>query len=263
MPKTSLPSPHRRSWRSPIEATLAILTLLALLSLTAAIACSAPPDAPAEASGEPVAEPVGQPAANGAPPPASTAEPPIGAISSRGQRVPAAPPAGPGGAGTGGDAGADDGGDAGVIVAPGARFRLPASWQRETPSSSMRLAQARIDGPGGPAQMTAFFFGPGGGGGVEANLERWIGQVEATREPRREKLERGDFEITWVEVEGTIKPSTMGVGPDVPQPASRLLGAVVEGAGGPWFFKATGPTATLEAARDDFLAMLDSVEAAP
>ena len=40
------------------------------------------------------------------------------------------------------------------------------------------------------------------------------------------------------------------------QPGSRLLGAVVEGEGGPWFFKATGPDATLAPQRLPFRGML-------
>lgn len=144
------------------------------------------------------------------------------------------------------------------ILAPGARFVLPADWVPEPPSSSMRLAQARIPGPGGDAQLTVFYFGPGGGGGVEENLARWVGQmdVEPGTEPRRDAFAAGPFRVTWVDVEGTLKPSMMGTGPDTPQPGSRLLAAVVEGPQGPWFFKATGPAETLDAARDDFLAML-------
>jgi hypothetical protein len=46
------------------------------------------------------------------------------------------------------------------------------------------------------------------------------------------------------------------MGPAEPQPGSRLLAAVVEGPGGPWFFKTTGPDETVAAARADFLAML-------
>jgi hypothetical protein len=53
----------------------------------------------------------------------------------------------------------------------------------------------------------------------------------------------------------------MSGGPAEAQPNSRLLGAVVEGPGGPWFFKATGPSATLGAQRDAFLAMLESLRA--
>ena len=146
------------------------------------------------------------------------------------------------------------------IVAPGANFTLPGNWISEQPSSSMRLAQARIPGSGGDGQLTVFYFGPGGGGGLESNLSRWIGQVEIEpgTEPRRESFDAGTFRVTWVEVQGTIKPSTMGVGPTEPQPGSRLLAAVVEGPQGPWYFKATGPSETMAAQRDAFLAMLSS-----
>lgn len=148
-----------------------------------------------------------------------------------------------------------------VIEAPGAVFDLPAGWQAEAPSSSMRLAQATIPGDAGAGQLTVFYFGPGGGGPVDANLDRWLGQVEvdAGSTPTRDTFTKGEFRGTWVEVIGTIKPSTMGVGPTTPQPDSRLIAAVVEGPQGPWFFKSTGPASTLEAQRPAFLAMLQSV----
>lgn len=134
-------------------------------------------------------------------------------------------------------------------------FELPAGWQETQPSSQMRLKQATIPGPGGDAELAVFFFGPGSGGGVEDNVQRWIGQMEPTAEPQRDSFESGDYRVTWVEVDGTLKAGTMG-GPAEAQPGSTLLGAVVEGPGGPWFFKATGPEATLEAERDAFLGML-------
>ncbi|HYO11807.1 MAG TPA: hypothetical protein VE685_01260 [Thermoanaerobaculia bacterium] len=173
-------------------------------------------------------------------PPASDA--PVGPISSRGEVVPG------GGGGAGGPAG-------------GLNFDLPAGWQSEQPSSSMRMAQASIPGPGGPGQLTVFYFGPGGGGGVEANIERWIGQMEvaAGTQPAQETFDANGYRVTVIDVKGTLLPSTMGTGPETPQPDSRLLGAVVEGPGGPWFFKATGPEATLAAERDAFLSMLRSV----
>lgn len=150
------------------------------------------------------------------------------------------------------------GGEGGKIVAAGAVFTLPAAWRAEPPSSSMRLAQATIPGPGGDAQLTVFHFGVGGGGGVESNLDRWVGQMDLApgSAPFRETFENAGLKVTWIDVLGTLKPSTMGTGPSTPQPDSELLGAVVEGPGGPWFFKATGPAATLTAARADFVDML-------
>jgi hypothetical protein len=141
-------------------------------------------------------------------------------------------------------------------------FDLPTGWQQVPPSSSMRVAQASIPGPGGAAEMAVFHFGAGQGGDVEANLQRWINQVEL--EPgsavQRESFESNGMRVTWVDVRGTLKPGQMGMGPSTPQPNSRLLGAVVEGDGGPWFFKATGTDATLAPQRDAFLAMLHTMK---
>ena len=141
-------------------------------------------------------------------------------------------------------------------------FDLPTGWQQVPPSSSMRVAQASIPGPGGAAEMAVFHFGAGQGGDVEANLQRWINQVEL--EPgsavQRESFESNGMRVTWVDVRGMLKPGQMGMGPSTPQPNSRLLGAVVEGDGGPWFFKATGTDATLAPQRDAFLAMLHTMK---
>jgi hypothetical protein len=143
------------------------------------------------------------------------------------------------------------------------QFDVPASWQSEPPANDMRMAQATIPGPGGPGSLVVFFFGQGGGGGVEANIQRWIDQMEvpAGSNPAPETFDANGYRVTWIDVSGTLKPSGMGMGPTTEQPGSRLLGAVVEGPGGPWFFKATGPGSTLSAERDNFLGMLKSVRA--
>ncbi|MEM7481557.1 MAG: hypothetical protein AAF481_10315 [Acidobacteriota bacterium] len=139
-------------------------------------------------------------------------------------------------------------------------FDLPKTWTRETPRSAMRQLQASIPGPGGPAEIALFHF-PGQGGSTEANLERWIGQMELApgTSPQRETFESSGLRITTLEVAGTLLPSGMGTGPTSPQPNSRMLAAVVEGPGGPWFFKATGPDATLAAEREAFGQLLGSL----
>ncbi|MEE8525728.1 MAG: hypothetical protein V3T72_17460 [Thermoanaerobaculia bacterium] len=160
--------------------------------------------------------------------------------------------------------GGGTGGGGTEVTLPGATFELPGDWQQQAPSSSMRAAQAEIPGAAGAGQLTVFFFGVGGGGGTESNLQRWIGQVEVdpASPPVREVFSGDGTRVSWVEARGTLKPSTMGTGPTSPQPDSMLLGGVVEGAGGPWYFKATGPGATMEAQKDAFLAMLGSVKPA-
>ena len=141
------------------------------------------------------------------------------------------------------------------------QFDIPGNWQQQPPASQMRMAQATIPGAGGPGDFAVFFFGPGGGGGVEDNIQRWIDQMDPTpgSNPQPETFDANGFRVTWIDVSGTLKPSNMGTGPATEQPNSRLFGAVVEGPGGPWFFKATGPEATLSAERENFLKMLRSV----
>lgn len=176
-------------------------------------------------------------------PPAASQDPaPIEPISSRGGQDGSAPMAGQ----------AQDG---------NIHFDLPSNWQEQPPTTSMRVAQAVIPGPGGPGEVVVFFFGPGGGGGVEDNIQRWIDQMEPApgSNPQPETFEANGLRVTWIDVSGTLKPSSMGMGPATEQPGSRLYGAVVEGPGGPWFFKATGPEATLSAERENFLKMLRSV----
>lgn len=212
------------------------LTSLLLLALCA---CKGNDETSVMSEGDAPAAENGAPAA----PPADGGGP-MAPLSSSGQAL---PPAGAPGAG----------------ASAGIDFDLPAGWQSETPQSNMRLAQAAIPGPGGPGQLTVFYFGPGGGGGVDANIQRWIEQMDVApgTSPRPESFEANGYRISVIDVSGTLKPSMMGTGPETPQPDSRLLGAVVEGPGGPWFFKATGPEATLGPQREAFLAMLRGVRA--
>lgn len=148
-----------------------------------------------------------------------------------------------------------------IVTTATFRFELPATWRREQPSSGMRLAQAVVPGEAGPGELAVFHFGAGQGGGVEANFERWLGQIEAAAgsAPERGKFALDGFEVSWIDARGTLLPSTMGSGPSSPQPGFRLLGGVVEGEGGPWFFKVTGPDGTLQSEREAFFGLLRGV----
>ena len=158
-------------------------------------------------------------------------------------------------------AAAKSGAEGEVLALPGAMVDQPAGWAFRAPSSSMRLAEAEIPGPGGPALLTVFFFGAGGGGGIDANLQRWAGQIETDpdSETLRDSFTVRDYTVSTIGVAGTLLPSRMGGGSTEPTPGSRLLGAVIEGPGGPWFFKMTGPAETVLAAAPAFDGMLRSI----
>lgn len=149
------------------------------------------------------------------------------------------------------------------VKAAGLVFEVPATWQPTAPASTMRKAQVKIPGEGGEAELAVFHFGEGQGGRVEDNLVRWIGQIESAKGegPEREFFEAGPFAVTLLSATGTLKAGQMGMGPKEAQPGSMLLAAVVEGPGGPWFFKATGPEKTLAPQRDTFASVLKSARA--
>lgn len=144
-------------------------------------------------------------------------------------------------------------------------WKIPPGWTQETPASSMRRAQYRIPGPGGPAECAVFYFGPGQGGDAKANADRWIEQFRrADGGPVGDAAKRRDIKVSgtsvlMVEVSGTFVGG-MGGGPAGPErPNQMLLGAIAEGPDANWFFRAIGPRTTLEGQRAAFEAMIRSI----
>lgn len=158
---------------------------------------------------------------------------------------------------------------AGRVEDVGLRYTVPATWDRVPAASDMRAAQYRIPRAGGNAddgELVLFFFGKGQGGGVEDNLTRWYAQFtqpdgKSTKEKAVVTIRTvNGLKVTTVDVGGTYKPAPMGGGGGVSRPDWRMLGAIVEGPGGPWFFKATGPSETILGAKPDFDALIGSLE---
>lgn len=140
-----------------------------------------------------------------------------------------------------------------------------AGWISEPPTNSMRRAQYRVPGPGGDAECVVFYFGPGQGGDARSNAERWASQFvpEGGGDPiaamRTRSLDVAGRSVLVVETEGTYQAGSMMGGPVAEKPGYALLGAVAEGPDANWFFKLTGPRATVEAARTPFEEMVRSL----
>lgn len=151
--------------------------------------------------------------------------------------------------------------------AAGIRWTAPAAWKAEGPRP-MRAATYTVavaQGEQGPAECVVNYFGPGQGGTVEANVERWRAQVlGADGKPAVAKVTtrtvRG-VKVTVVDASGTYTgmggPMAAG-GKKVS--GYRLLGAIAEGRGGKVFFKFTGPMKTLAAQQAAFDQMLASIQ---
>src|ERR1041384_3439741 len=61
------------------------------------------------------------------------------------------------------------------------KFKVPAGWVEEQRTSSMRVAQYKLpkaEGDTEDASLVLYYFGPGQGGSVTANIDRWISQMK-------------------------------------------------------------------------------------
>lgn len=141
------------------------------------------------------------------------------------------------------------------------RWTIPQKWETVPNASPMRLATYHVlaaPGAADEAELTVVRAG----GSTEANLKRWVEQFEnPTNEKRAQKTIRG-FKISTIEVQGGFKKGGMGPGETATRSGWMLEGAVVETDQGPYFFKLTGPAASVQGARRDFDALLDSVSPA-
>jgi hypothetical protein len=158
-------------------------------------------------------------------------------------------------------------GDQERVTAAGLSFFPDSAWIRQT-ARGMRAAQFLLPGgdAGESAELVVFFFGVGGGGSVEANIDRWCGQlVQAdgrnSRDVARVETRRiGELNVTTVHVSGRYTADPMpGMAPTKIQGEATMLAAIVEGEGGPWYFKALGATPTIERWEASFEAMLESL----
>jgi hypothetical protein len=141
-------------------------------------------------------------------------------------------------------------------------FKRPAKWEGVETTSSMRKAQFKVNDAAkkSSAEVVFFHFGPGDGGGVQANVKRWFGQFQGTPEQIGAKSEEktiGKHKVTFVQAEGTYMSGMPG-GSATPQPNSALRGAIMESDQGAVFVKMTGPAALVKSSEDDFRKMIES-----
>jgi len=146
------------------------------------------------------------------------------------------------------------------------RFKAPAGWTTEKPSSSMRVAQytlPRAEGDGEDGSLVLYFFGSGQGGSVSDNIDRWIGQMEqpggasAKDRAKSETLTINGLKVTTVDVSGTyIAQMAPGSEARHNNPGYRLRAAVIETPKGNYFAKLVGPEKTIakwDAAFNEYL----------
>ena len=165
----------------------------------------------------------------------------------------------------------------GLVAAAGVSghltFKAPDAWKSRPPASGMRVAEfvlPRAAGDAKDAELIVYYFGAQGGGGAQANIDRWVGQMpqpdgKASAAATATRTIHG-LTVSTVDVSGTyVAEMRPGAAEHYNEPGFRLRAAVVDTPAGPYYIKLTGPAKTVAAASaayDAFLASL-SYSASP
>lgn len=147
----------------------------------------------------------------------------------------------------------------------GLESHAPAAWTMVPPGTDKRLAQFKIvtPGKGMTAEVIVYYFGKGGGGTAEANIERWQGQFIGTKDqpviPAVNRFVSNNMTVTTAELHGAYARG-IGIGPvGVPIPDQTLLAAVVETSEGNLIIQLHGQAASVDAQKEVFLAFVRSI----
>lgn len=157
--------------------------------------------------------------------------------------------------------------DTAVNSVAGLTWEVPANWraERQRPMRVATYSTPSAEGEQDMGEVAIFYFGPGEGGSVEANIERWFGQFEhpdltPQESAPLESMIINGIPVTIVRTSGTY---TAAAGPMAPQqdvrPGYMLIGAIAEGPQGAVFFKFTGPETTVQEAESDFMRLVESI----
>jgi hypothetical protein len=172
------------------------------------------------------------------------AEPPMAAADAGGQPDAAAP------------AGGSPMADTAVPTASGQGlvWQAPGAWASK-PAGAMRKATYGVPGAGAESDLSITAF-PGDVGGELMNVNRWRGQVGLS--PLR--AEDLDASVSRVESNG-LRMTLVELAPQGDPNGKAMIGAIVPVGGSTWFFKLTGPGASVRASKPAFLEFLHTVHA--
>jgi len=135
------------------------------------------------------------------------------------------------------------------------RFKAPDGWTTEKASSLMRVAQYKLpkaEGDKEDASLVLYYFGASQGGTAQANIDRWIGQMQqpdgsdSKSKAKTDSLTVNGLKVTTVDVTGTyIAEMAPGSKTFHNDNDYRLRAAVIETPKGNYFVKLAGPAKTI------------------
>lgn len=135
------------------------------------------------------------------------------------------------------------------------RLKAPEGWVSERPTSPMRVSQYQLpaaEGDAEAASLVVYYFGAGQGGSVDANLERWISQMQSSDgrpskdNAKTETTTVNGLKVTLLDVTGAYSGGDMaGSSSGQTKPNFRMRAGVIETPKGAYFIKLVGPEKTV------------------
>ncbi len=153
------------------------------------------------------------------------------------------------------------------------KFTAPAGWQPRDASSSMRVAEFVLPGansadgksPRADAELVVYYFG-GTGGSVDANVQRWLGQMQQPDGRQTKDIALHDsrtvngLKVSTLDVSGTyVAEVRPGSSERHNSPGFRMRTAVVDTPRGPYYIKLVGPAPTIAKWDRSYNEFLDSL----
>lgn len=145
-------------------------------------------------------------------------------------------------------------GQAGPIL-----WEAPSQWEPRQQTNDMRFAEYAMDSDEGTAEVVVFYFGPGGAGGVDANLDRWASQLQGGPQPIRATRDVEGMTVHTLDAAGTYHTDMPMGGATEPMEDQRLLGAIAEASAGLFFFRMLGDEAVVTSQEEAFDEFVDSL----
>jgi hypothetical protein len=146
------------------------------------------------------------------------------------------------------------------------KYTDPPGWVSQPPANPMRVAQFQLPRAAGDPEDGLVTVSRVGGP-VDMNIARWLGMFKtADGQPvgeagmKRETFEVNGLKVTVVDVTGRYSDAMTRGETTATAGDFRLLGGVVEDPPNNWYFKATGPAATMAQHYDAFMALMRSVQ---